>query len=777
MITRNEHKKSYHFALQAFLINFVIALLAFGWEMVRQKGLFAVAGDFNVQQIPFAMYANDAIKSGNVVWDWSLDLGSNFIGGMTFYILGNPSFWLSLLFPSEAFMYIVGWLYILKYAFAGLTSYLWIGRFVRDKRYAVAASVMYAFSGFMNENLLFYHFHDVVLLFPLLLITFDMLMEERKHGPFIAAVLFNAIVNYFFFFGEVFFLIAYFILRYVMEEGKEAWRRLPEILLEGILGVAGGMLLLLPSLLFTIQNPRVKMDYYGNNSLVFTGERYLYILKALIFPGEVMSDQSAVLEHNFASCAAYIPMAGLTLVIAFVMLRRRHWVTRMLKWCLVVAVIPIFNAAFSLFAGLYHRWYYMPVLVFCLCGAMVLEQIHDESLVFESPTPSETAVTRSTLIWGVIVAGFIAFLIFVPWSSSEDSKVYHPDVFAAWCCVAAAGVIITWLILAYMKKYRMIVFSVAMSLFAIGTSAAALHLYHEANGELADGLHDRIVTSAQFEDPGPSYRYANRENPETLTHGFQAEANFCSTVSGSIFRLYESLGLMRDVKSPDAPTGFKQLISAAYCFSDDENEGLGRLLQKLKGDQKKYFIYKDESIPPIGFTYHTYMTASEFAKTDEDTRAILMLKTLVVPDEKEETVSRVLKHYDEKRDGKATEDELEEISRSHLTECSTDVSRSTSEYASTITAEEDAYAFFSIPNDSGWKAEVNGEEAEIVDINGFMAVYIPAGENRIVFRYTIPGFNAGFLFSVLAVLLAVVYCVLSRRRNATVQQNDERVAP
>ena len=125
-------------------------------------------------------------------------------------------------------MYIVGWLYILKYAFAGLTSYLWIGRFVRDKRYAVAASVMYAFSGFMNENLLFYHFHDVVLLFPLLLITFDMLMEERKHGPFIAAVLFNAIVNYFFFFGEVFFLIAYFILRYVMEEGKEAWRRLPE---------------------------------------------------------------------------------------------------------------------------------------------------------------------------------------------------------------------------------------------------------------------------------------------------------------------------------------------------------------------------------------------------------------------------------------------------------------------------------------------------------------------------------------------------------------------
>ena len=60
MITRNEHKKSYCYALEAFLINFVIALLAFGWEMIRQKGLFAVAGDFNVQQIELKYLGFDA---------------------------------------------------------------------------------------------------------------------------------------------------------------------------------------------------------------------------------------------------------------------------------------------------------------------------------------------------------------------------------------------------------------------------------------------------------------------------------------------------------------------------------------------------------------------------------------------------------------------------------------------------------------------------------------------------------------------------------------------
>ena len=404
-VIRRKKQRTTHPALTAFLLNLALGILAFSWTMIRQKGLFSVAGDFNVQQIPFAMYANDAVKSGQVIWDWSLDLGSNFIGGMTFYILGNLSFWLSLLFPADAFMYVVGWIYILKYAVAGTTSFIWIRRYVRDDRHALIASVMYAFSGFMSENLLFYHFHDVVALFPLLLITFDDLMEKKRRGPFIFAVCLNAVVNYFFFFGDVFFLIAYFILRYVMEDGRQVWKRLPGILLEGTLGVLLGMVLLLPSVFFTMQNPRVKFDYMGNNALVFTAERYLYILKALVFPGEVMSDQSAVIEHNFSSCAAYIPMAGMVLVIAFLIHHKKHWIRRMLIWCLVMAVVPILNAAFSLFAGLYHRWFYMPVLLFALCGACILDDLENDAQVWEEPTPAEMAVTKATIIWGLITVG------------------------------------------------------------------------------------------------------------------------------------------------------------------------------------------------------------------------------------------------------------------------------------------------------------------------------------------------------------------------------------
>ena len=364
-----------NYYVQAFLFNLAAGILSFAWTIIVQGGLFSLAGDFNSQQITFAMAANDAVKAGNIIWDWSLDLGSNFIGGQMFYVVGNPSFWLSLLFPSRYFMYVVGWIYALKYAVAGLTSYACMKKYVRDQQMAVIGSMLYAFCGFMGEDLLFYHFHDVVALFPLLILTFDDMMLEKKRGPFIFAVCINALVNYFFFIGEIIFMAAYYVIRYLIPRFREYIKRLPQIFIEGALGCMLGAVLLLPAFYFVIQNPRVGVDYTGSTSLVFGAERYLYILKGLILPGEVMSHQSAVIKNNFSSCNAWIPVTGLVLVIAFVTQNRRHWITRMLLFCLIMAVIPIFNASFSLFAGLYCRWYYMADYIMVLASVMVLDRL------------------------------------------------------------------------------------------------------------------------------------------------------------------------------------------------------------------------------------------------------------------------------------------------------------------------------------------------------------------------------------------------------------------
>ena len=108
---------------KVLLLCLVTASAAFVPFIIKGNGIFVLLNDFSTQQIPLCIGANDAIKSGDIFWNWSIDLGSNFIGVLSFYNLGTPFFWLTLLFPAKAFPYLAGWIYILKYCVAGLTAF------------------------------------------------------------------------------------------------------------------------------------------------------------------------------------------------------------------------------------------------------------------------------------------------------------------------------------------------------------------------------------------------------------------------------------------------------------------------------------------------------------------------------------------------------------------------------------------------------------------------------------------------------------------------------
>ena len=764
----------------AFILNLLAGIFVFGWSILLNRGLFSLAGDFNVQQIPFAMHGAELIKSGQVGFDYAIDLGSGFIGGMAFYILGNPSFYLSLLLPSKFFMYAVGWFYLLKYALAGLTAFAWIRRHTEKPYAALIASLVYAFSGFSGEALLFYHFHDVVWLFPLLLLTLDQLLQEKKRGRFLLAVAANFFVCYFFIPGELIILFLYFLVRYAFPKIREGLRLLGRTLVEGALGAGIAVVLLYPAALFTMQNPRVSIDYHGSNSLVFSGERYLFMLKGILFPGEVMSDQSAVISSNFATCSLYLPMIGMTLVIAFFLLYKKHWLRKMLLLCLLFAVVPALNASFALFSSLYYRWYYMVILFMALASALVIDRwrVEDEALTGRGKTPVRKVIAKACLIYAALAAFFVLYLTLVPWSAKEPSKIFRPGYFAVGACVCFGGLIMTWLIMCVIRKHQRYLLCLFVWLFSIGTMLGTLISYQAASTQTASGLYDRIRTSEAFSFADPAYRWSSRENPEMLSHGYMATGNFCSTVSGSIFRFYEGLGLERSVKSPDAPAGLDELVSAKYSFETSADESRTPV-KVIEGKETTYYVYERDDIAPIGFTYDTYLTHTEFTEANGD-KAILMLKTLVVPDEAEEEVSELLAHYDPAYDGVADKAALSMISSGHKAEASKGFARDADGFSCVITADAPKYAFFSIPNDEGWSAEVNGEAAEILDSNGMMAVRIDAGVNEIRFCYVTPGLRRGGYVTGASVLLTAAYlavCAMRKKRRCGIMKDAGMGSP
>ena len=192
--------------------------------LIRDHGYFAMSHDFTAQEIAFNIFMNDTIKSGNLLWNWGLDLGSNFLETFSFYNVGSVFLWFTLLFPAKVIPRVMGWMVILKFAVAGACAAAFLERHVKERWLVVMASLLYAFSGFQCSSVVFYHFQDPVALFPLMLLGLECLIEDNKKGRLALACVLNAFCNYIFFVGEVIFLVIYYIAKYLVPDIRERRR-------------------------------------------------------------------------------------------------------------------------------------------------------------------------------------------------------------------------------------------------------------------------------------------------------------------------------------------------------------------------------------------------------------------------------------------------------------------------------------------------------------------------------------------------------------------------
>lgn len=707
--------------LQVFIINFLIAMAGFIGLILKGDGIFTLANDFNEQQIPFHMLANSSLKNGSFLWNWNIDLGSSFAGALGFYVLGSPFAWLSFLFPAKLYPYLVGWLYMMKYATAGALSYGYIKIFT-NKKYAVLCSILYAFSGFQCANLIFHHFHDAVAFFPLMLIGYEKLVKEGKKGWLALGVCINAFVNYYFFIQEVIFLIIYFLCR----EGINIWKKRKltgHFFIEGILGVGMAGILFFPSVLFTMQNPRITRMLPINHWLYSGNRDFLQVIRTLLFPGELMCSQSCIKEYDWSSWSAYLPMVGLTLVLSFILKNRKSWITRILVICMIATGIPILNSVFGMFSDTnYHRWLFMLVLVMSLASALVMED------------RAQYPLKRVSLIIGI----FMIFMTvgFYWWSANKFQLIYQPEPFLIWSVVGIAGVSFTGIIALICRKEKSFYLCMLIGItgFSIFTTGYTAELYHRISDRTSQEYYDRIMAFQDIKLPDSRYRIASDDNTLLMTASLPGTGSFTSMVNGSIYEFYEALGLSRPVFTPEGPEGLRALVGGKFYLSA-QKENDRECLQTVYSKEKKYYLYEYDSAVPIGSAYDYFMTESQFGEIPKELRAIAMLKCIIVPDDEKDTFKGQMEEYDWNKDGNLSVQDVKTLVDERCKEASDELIKKYNGFQSTITVDKNKYAFFSVPYDKGFSAYVNGKAVEILKTNGMMAIPLVEGENIIVFQY------------------------------------------
>lgn len=733
-----------------FLICYIAAFLVFLPLIIKGNGILTLSLDFNAQELPFNVFANREIKAGNIFFNWAIDIGSDFIASFSFYNIGSPFFWITLPFRPEAFPYLAGFLYPLKYAVAGLTAYLWISRYCKNNVIAAMGGILYSFSGFQATNLVFYHFHDATALFPLLLLGLDELVQNRKWKLFVLSVFLNASVNWVFFVGEALFLVIYYCVRYGMigrilrKEGSIVIREVLRCLFFALIGGAAAAFILLPSVTSMLGADRLGNHLAFGRWWTYSLKEYLYLIRGLLFPSDPMYRMSAFYENNWYSVSAYLPMVGIVPTVSFLVLEkngRNAWLKRLLLILGIMAAVPILNSAYSAFnAEPYRRWFYIPVLMMALASAMVIERIYLDAQV-------RTKVLHTVRIMVCVMLLFAVLTVILSKWQILDIHVYLPVSWLAYCMIGIGGaVLFGWLTRSLYHNGRCLWALLAcILLFGLCNQFIDLFKYNKwADWPHSDMVISNVFNTSKVEDADVlPYRwemlvfdgYYNCNLANSLT----SRNSFISTVDNGISEFYDALGTGRHTLTLQGPQGTGELLSARFLIeeaSEPVPAGYERSGTLWNGD-RSIGLYENTRIPPIGFTYDSYLTRSEFDAVEKEQRALIMLQTLVVSDEDAKTVSSVLKHFETGSESSDLSKETEQILDERRKESSGSFEHDTKGFRSVIHASSDKYAFFSVPYSTRWKASVNGQPVRILNINGLMAVPVSVGDNSIDFRYDI----------------------------------------
>lgn len=782
-------KKEKYFS--TFLIGFLVSAAFFVPYMLLSEGYFTFYGDFNVQQIPFYQECHQAIREGNIFWNWNTDLGANFIGSYSFYLLGSPFFWVTLPFPTSLVPYLMGPLLMLKFGCASLTAYCFIRRFTRTPEAARLGGLLYAFSGFSVYNIFFNHFHEAIILFPLLLLAFELLITENRRFFFAFMVFLCATVNYFFFFGMVVFTVIYFFVRLLSGAVKIKFSRFAVLIFEAVFGLLLSSAILVPSIMAITGNYRLSDTLLGWNAIMYGKEQiYANVLQCFFFPPDIPARPVFFpgAQVKWSSLGGWLPLFSTVGIFTLFKARKGGWMNRLIGICIFMSMVPILNSAFYAFNTAYYaRWFYMPILIICLATVSLCEDNETNwSFGYKWVLGITLAVTA--------VIGFfpqkkengdLIFGLYSQGNGSRNDRLMYMARFFGACAIAIVSLIILGIILKAAKKNQKAFFTSATACVCIisviyGNVFVATGRTHSY--EVKEVVIDQLIEGKVDLQDDSEFRvdvYDGVDNT-SMYLGLPGINAFHSIVPASVYEFYDYVGVDRSVASrPDTDNeALRPLLSVKYLLNRKDGDSFVDTDSKLtemsgytyyKSDGG-YYIYQNDNYIPYGFSYDYFMSYEFCDSYDDETRANLMLKAILLTDEQIEKYGHLYKDLSEvgasnyftaSEVSLSVTDKAMEYDSARLRATSADSFETDNRgFTATVTREKETLVFFSVPYDEGWTATVNGGTAQIEKVNaGFMAVLVPEGESEIRFSYMTPGLKIGIMLTIASAAVLLIYTV------------------
>lgn len=793
---------------QVFTLCLVLAMLLFlpmGIRDAMDGTIFHYVGDYNEQEITFWQYCNEFIKQGGS-FSWESDLGSGFLNAFSFYGIGSPYFWISEWVPSNWMPWCMAVLFCLKFAVAGASAYLWARRWVKNHQFAMMAALLYAFCGHNIYSIFYNHFLDATSLFPLLLVALDMAVIDGKWALFPIIVALNLSTNYYFFVGEVVFLIIYFAFMQLGKLYRITPRTFGRLAFESILGVACGSVLLIPAIMSLAQNPRT-LNYLNDYGFICYNEnqKYMAILSSMFLMPDVPYNTTIFPLANvrWQSLSAYLPVVGITGGIALNRANRKHPFARILKFSVVCAFIPMLNALFTLENKAYYaRWFYMPLLILCAATAMALDDKSIKELQWKDAWKTTFIFTAAFAALGLVPSAVSIYGL-------QLGVTESPRIFWLLWGISIAGLIAGALVIKKNHDESRLASSllsvIMIFTFVYGETHILLSRYTSETDEKGHGWIQSYDDVDNVKAALPDDEFYRTESIGTynlnIPLGTSSESYFSSTVSPGIFSFYNGAGFSRGVKSivSQAHYGFRSLLSTRFLLVSTSQEdtwnvsaidsgvaidsaNAGEIMNLLSDTEddityitadwannwKEYgrtnecVIYENQNYLPMGFTYEYYITQEQYEELTAEESVHILLKSMVLTDEQIEKYKDILQPLPEEEFENLTYADFEDDCADRRKQTADTFEANNYGFTATTNFDSDELVFFSVPyEENAFTATVNGKQVDVEEVDcGLMAIPVSAGEADIVVTYHTPGLKLGVTLSVSGLISWALYAAV-----------------
>ena len=786
------------------------------YQYIVQGNLFlpkGVLSDILRVNLPTYYHMYDNLLVDGNLWSWSMGLGTSMFAHADVYC--DPFTYIIFIGGRNHIPQMLIWSFIVKIVFEALAFGYYLDYFKINKFAIIAASVLYAFSGYsliMGGNLAL---GTILVYAPLVFRGIETYASKKGKKLLVASLFLTCIYSYYYFY-TIGIIAAIYLLFRCYKNKKELCLKMAGLVVIGIVVVCLSAFILFPQIQLTLNSSRMNTgsDVGFGASLLIPEIKTLATAFIRTFGNNFLGDGVSApyvgyaydSNHDYFQTDWYVTALMIPFIFQYLYYQKsqRKKVMFYIGLSFLVTAFPIFSYVMNAFSTINYRWMFVITFFSAVLIALSIDTILAEkrisvaayiySLIF-----SVIGIVVCVLLLGKLGEVSVRDIILNTW---QNGKVYICAIVFVYIAFSII-VIVSNLSLSKTIKYSATI-GLAMAILIIDTYSNYYLWYGSQNAtsnyntEPYSGYEDASLSVIrEIKERDQSFYRINKNfdsvvdlngipsDNDAMAQQYYGLKSYCSVNNPNYVSFLQELGVYvalpiiidhyketgiqpKDVTGPSLNYingvydnyELMSYLGVKYLLIEGEQPISTNFLNRL-GNMGGISVYENHAVYPLAFINYGTMSLEQFKKLSQEDKVSALLNNTIIEtdDAKEIKVSEemdIVKSSEKKR----AEFELVSFGNDRI------------EFK--IYADKGAeYVSFSMPYDEDWHVYVDGKEVQTHKINvSLLGAEISEGEHLVVLKYQPKMFYLGVMVSIVTGVMLLLYLKLNQKKNRSEIQKE-----